>query len=321
MLTVVGAGIAGIACATAAAARGVDVRVVDRGRAIGGRMASRTLRDTGTPWDGRVVDIGASYFTARDQAFTSVIDRLIARGVVRPWTDAFHVAGPEGIIGVRSGPMRYAAAGGLRSVVEAMRDDAGLTVQSQVDVAEVSAQSGLRVDGEQTDAVALCMPGPQAQRICADVPVTSLLWEPVIAVTMVFDEHWWHELDGAFVNDHPTITWIADDGSRRGDDAPVLVAHMAPVASAMHLDDPTTAIASVVAATQRVLWFTELPSYVDAHRWTFAKPTSAHDEPFWLHDDLPVGVAGDAWAAGPRVESAWLSGTALGVALATRLGH
>jgi hypothetical protein len=321
MLTVVGAGISGIACAAAAAARGVPVRIVDRGRGIGGRMASRTLRDTGTSWDGRVVDIGASYFTARDDGFVSVVDRLIARDIVRPWTDAFHVAGPEGVIGVRTGPMRYCAPHGLRSVVEAMRDDAGVSVTSQVDVAEVSVHDGVRVDGEPTEAVALCMPGPQAHRICAAVPPSSLLWEPVIAVTMVFDEHWWHQLDGAFVNDHPTITWIADDGSRRGDDAPVLVAHMASVASAMHLDDPMTAIPGVVAATQRVLWFTELPTFVDAHRWTYAKPASAHAEPFWLHPDLPIGVSGDEWAAGPRVESAWLSGTALGVAMADRLGH
>jgi predicted NAD/FAD-dependent oxidoreductase len=268
-----------------------------------------------------VVDIGASYFTSRDAGFVSVVDRLVERDIVRPWTDAFHVAGPEGVIGVRKGPMRYCAPQGLRSVVEALRDDAGLTVSSQVDVAEVSMQEGLRVDGESTDAVALCMPGPQAHRICTAVPASSLLWEPVIAVTMVFDEHWWHELDGAFVNDHPTITWIADDGSRRGDDAPVLVAHMAPVASAMHLDDPMTAIPAVVAATQHVLWFTELPSFVDAHRWTYAKPAGAHPEPYWLHPDHPVGVAGDAWADGPRVESAWLSGTALGVALAARLDH
>lgn len=321
MLTVIGAGICGIACAAAAVARGVPVRILDRGRGIGGRMASRTLKDTGTPWDGRVVDIGASYFTARDGEFVTLVDRLIARDIVRPWTDAFHVAGPEGVIGVRKGPMRFSAPRGLRSVVEAMRDDAGLTVNSQVDVAEVSVQGGLEVDGVSTDAVALCMPGPQAHRICTDVPPSSLLWEPVIAVTMVFEEHWWHELDGVFVNDHPTITWIADDGSRRGDDAPVLVAHMAPVASAMHLDDPMTAIPAVVAATQRVLWFTELPSFVDAHRWTFAKPASAHPEPFWLHPDAPIGVAGDAWADGPRVESAWLSGTALGVAMADRLGH
>ena len=321
MLTVVGAGIAGIACATAAAARGVPVRIVDRGRGIGGRMASRTLRDTGTPWDGRVVDIGASYFTSRDAGFVSVVDRLVERDIVRPWTDAFHVAGPEGVIGVRKGPMRYCAPQGLRSVVEALHDDAGLTVSSQVDVAEVCVQEGLRVDGESTDAVALCMPGPQAHRICTAVPASSLLWEPVIAVTMVFDEHRWSALDGAFVNDHPVITWIADDGSRRGDDAPVLVAHMAPVASAMHVDDPMTAIPTVVAATQRVLGFTESPTFVDAQRWTYAKPASAHSEPFWLHPDHLVGVAGDAWAEGPRIESAWLSGTALGVAMAVRLGH
>ena len=66
-------------------------------------MASRTLRDTGTPADGRVVDIGASYFTAADPDFVAVVDDLVDRGVVRPWTDAFHVAGPSGIEGVRSG--------------------------------------------------------------------------------------------------------------------------------------------------------------------------------------------------------------------------
>jgi predicted NAD/FAD-dependent oxidoreductase len=321
MLTVVGAGISGIACAAAAVERGVPVRILDRGRAIGGRMASRTLRDTGTAYDGHIVDIGASYFTARHPDFVAAVDSLTQQGVVRPWTDAFHVAGPDGISGVRSGPMRYAAPGGLRSVVQSLGEAAGLTVASGVDVTSVTRDSGLLVDGEPADAVAVCMPSPQAQRICSWLPASPLLWEPVIAVTMVFDQRLWQEIDGVFVNDHPTITWIADDGARRGDFAPVLVSHMSPVASALHLDNPTQAIAPVVAATQRVLGIKDLPTFVDAHRWTYAKPAGALPEPYWLDESLPVGVAGDAWADGPRVETAWLSGSALGMALAARLGH
>jgi predicted NAD/FAD-dependent oxidoreductase len=319
--TVVGGGMSGVACAASLAGRGVDVALLDSGRRLAGRMASRTLRDTGTAADGRVVDIGASYFTAADPGFAAVVHALIARGVVRPWTDSFHVAGPAGIEGVRSGPVRYAAPGGLRSVVEALADGApGLRVRQAHAVEAVRVDAGaLSVDGERTDAVAICMPQPQAVRIAEDLPASPLTWEPVIAVTCVFDRRYWVELDGVFVNDDPVLTWIADDGSRRGDDAPVLVAHVNPVLAARHLEDPASVAPLAIAALQRVLAIDAYPDWVDCHRWTLAKPLSGSDEPYWLHEDVNLGLAGDAWSGGPRVEAAWLSGHRLGMALGARL--
>ena len=68
---------------------GVIPLVVDRGRAVGGRMASRTLRDTGTAFDGRVVDIGASYFTVSTPEFRAVVDDWLERDIARAWTDSF----------------------------------------------------------------------------------------------------------------------------------------------------------------------------------------------------------------------------------------
>jgi len=316
--TVIGGGISGVACANALAAAGSDVRLRDRGRTLAGRMSSRILRDTGTSFDGRPVDIGASYFTARDENFIAVVDELVARGVVRPWTDTFHVAGPTGIEGVRTGPVRYAAPMGLRSVVEAMVVEQ-VSVSVSDDITEVTVTQGaVRVDDAPTDAVALCMPQPQAERLYSLVPASALTWEPVIAVTCVFDEREWMQLDGVFVNDDPVITWIADDGRRRGDDAPVLVAHVHPVLSAAHLQDPSSVIPFALAAVRRVLGIAGLPIWVDAHRWTFAKPMSALPDPYWMSEEAPIGLAGDAWADGPRVEAAWLSGHALGGALAAR---
>lgn len=318
--TVVGGGISGAACAVSLAGSGIDVELLDRGRQLAGRMASRTLRGTGTPADGRVVDIGASYFTAADPAFVAVVADLVERAVVRPWTDSFHVAGPTGIEGVRSGPVRYAAPGGLRSVVEAMAEVPGVSVHRSREVATVSVAGGqVRVDDEPKDAAAVCMPHPQAVRISADLPESHHTWEPVIAVTCVFDRRYWIDLDGVFVNDDPVLTWIADDGSRRGDDAPVLVAHVHPLLSARHLDDPADVAPLAVAALQRVLGIDAYPDWVDCHRWTYAKPMSASEEPYWLHDQASLGLAGDAWSGGPRVEAAWLSGHRLGLALGTRL--
>lgn len=324
---VVGAGISGIACATAMAEAGVIPLVVDRGRAVGGRMASRTLHDTGTAFDGRVVDIGASYFTVSTPEFRKVVDDWISRDLARPWTDSFHVAGSSGIEAVRTGPMRYAANGGLRSLIA---DSASRLpdVRSSVDIASVSCDdTSLIVDNERRTAVALCMPNAQAYRLIdpllmtteLEAALTGITYEPVIAVTAVFDEQCWDDFDGMFVNDDPVITWIANDGSRRGDDAPVLVAHVNPVLAVRHLDEPASVLPLVLATLRRVLSLTAQPVWVDAHRWTFAKPMAAHSEPFHIEETRHLALAGDAWADGPKVETAWLSGHLLGSELARRL--
>ena len=317
--TVIGGGISGVACAASLARQGIPVRVRDRGRRLGGRMMSRTLRNTGTVHDGRLVDIGASYFTVRDDAFAAAVGQMEAAGVVRPWTTAFHVHGPDGMAGISSGPMRYAAPAGLRSVVDWLASD--LEVSLGDDVAEVAIDdTGIRVDGVPSAPVAVCLPDPQARRILPEYLDSRLTYEPIIAVTLVFAERTWLDMDGVFVNDDPVLTWIADDGRRRGDDAPVLVAHVHPVLSAAHLDDPASVLVQAVAGVRRVLGLRENPEWVDAHRWTHAKPLAAREESYWLHATAPLGIAGDAWAGGPRVEAAWLSGHRLGLAFAERAG-
>lgn len=328
-VVVVGGGISGAACAQALVEAGQRVVAFDRGRRLGGRMAARTLRETGTAFDGRVVDIGASYFTVSDLPFEDRIDGLLGDGVVRPWTNAFHVAEPDGLVGIKSGPMRFAAPGGLRSAVEAMwsqLDGVDLRFPHEVGTVQVRPDGRLLVDDHAARAVALCIPEPQAVRILAAdllqaLPDDGPVWEPVIVVTAVFGERCWPDLDGVFVNDDLVITWIADDGRRRGDDAPVLVAHVHPVLAAQHLERPSDVVPMVLAAMQHVLGLTALPEWVDAHRWTYAKPTAARPTDCWTHPTVPLGLAGDAWCRTPRVEAAWCSGRALGIELADRLGE
>ncbi len=310
---VVGGGISGVACAQALRGEGQSVLVLDRGSRLGGRMATRTVHDSRTRWDGHVVDIGASYFTASDPSFQTQVDDWLARGVARPWTDAFHVAGPDGITGVRSGPMRYASPTGLRSLVEDLGAD--LDVQHSTTISSISVnEERFDVDEWTADSVALCMPVPQAQQLWS-VPAEHV-WEPVIAVVAIFEERCWTDIDGVFVNDDAVLTWIADDGRRRGDDAAVLVAHVNPVLAARHLDSVTDVLPNALATMKRILNIRTEPVRVDVHRWTYARPIAAHEEPFWRDPSVRIGVAGDAWFAGPRVETAWLSGRALAAALA-----
>ena len=138
--------------------------------------------------------------------------------LARPWTDTFDVLGDDERR-TSTGPIRWGAPRGLRSLVEDLAQDLEVERREVADLAELDAR-----------AVVLAMPDPQARRLVGDHPVAGVLdreWEPVLALAARWTERAW-DLDGAFVNDDPDVAWIADDGRRRGDDAPVLVAHSTP---------------------------------------------------------------------------------------------
>jgi renalase len=310
-VAVVGAGIAGAACARALLAAGIDVRLLDRGRAPGGRMASRTLA-------GRPVDLGASYLTAAEPAFVAVVADWVARGLARPWTDTFATAGPGGLEGTTTGPLRYGAPRGLRSLVEDLT--AGLPLSPATEVRHVGP--GPTVDGTPYDAVVLALPDPQAARLLDPALVEERAavdrgWEPVLALAAGFERRSW-ELDCAFGNGADVLGWVADDGRRRGDGAPVLVAHSTSAFAAPRLQDPSAAAPEMVAALQALLGLSTAPSWTHVHRWSSARPAQPREQPHFLAA-AGVGLCGDGWGA-PRVETAWLSGTSLGTALAARLG-
>lgn len=315
-VVVVGAGIAGIACARELRAAGRAVRVYDRGHRIGGRLAVRTV-------DGRPIDLGASYFTAHDPAFVAVTDEWISRGLARKWTDTFHLATPEGLQGTTTGAPRYAAAKGLRSLAEDLAR--ALAVQHPHEVDEVGrSKQGPYADGEHAAAVVLAMPDPQALDLLSDElaaerdVLRNRTWEPVLALVARWPERAWPEIDGVFVNESPILTFVADDGARRGDGAPVLVAHADPVFSAGHLDDPDSAVLAMLAELAAVLGISVEPDWAQVKRWGVARPAAERPEPFHLGPAM-VGLAGDGWHGRPRVEAAFLSGRALGRELATRL--
>jgi renalase len=292
-VVVVGAGIAGLACARALVDGGARVRVAERGRVVGGRLASKRF-------DGRYVDIGAAYLVADHPDFVAQVASWEARGLARPWTDTLRVH-PGG--GVAVGPMRWAAPGGLRTLAVDLAD--GLDVQLESPLSSIPADA---------DAVVLAMPGPQALRLAPPEAVAAAAraqtWHPVIAAVLTYPTREWGDLRGAFVNEHPVLTTVCDDGDRRGDGAPVLVAHSTAALAAHHLDDPAAAGPVLADAVGELLGLTAEPE-VRVHRWTYAQPDPG---------DADHAVDGRVWLCGdafgkPRVQTAWLSGRAVARAL------
>jgi len=134
-------------------------------------------------------------------------------------------------------------------------------------------------------------------------------WRPVIAVTAAYAEREWPPLPAAFVNDHPVLSLIADDGDRRGDGAAVLVAHTTAEVARRHDGDPDGAVPEVLAALRELMDLQQRPRWTRAHRWRYAAPECDRDTPFLLTGD-GIALAGDGWGRS-SIETAWRSGTLL----------
>jgi predicted NAD/FAD-dependent oxidoreductase len=215
--------------------------------------------------------------------------------------------------------MRYAAPKGLRSLVADLAE--GLKVRSGTAVRSVTSHSGQpHVDGRAFDAVVLAMPDPQALRLLDEdldeerAALADRRWEPVLALLAAYPRRSWPAFDGGFldperIEGEPVLAFVADDGRRRGDYAPVLVAHSTGGWAADRLDDPQAASDDLSGALDRVLG-TGRPSAAKVHRWAYARPSEPREEDHLL-TRRRIGFAGDGWGS-PKVETAWRSGTALG---------
>ncbi|MTA42138.1 MAG: NAD(P)-binding protein, partial [Actinobacteria bacterium] len=87
-VVVIGAGMAGLTAAhllTAVA----DAIVLDKGRGVGGRLATRRIGDA-------TLDHGAQFITTHSAEFAATVGRWVTDGVVAPWFRGR--IGPEGVL-------------------------------------------------------------------------------------------------------------------------------------------------------------------------------------------------------------------------------
>ncbi len=124
------------------------------------------------------------------------------------------------------------------------------------------------------------------------------------------------ELDGAFVHDSD-LTWISREDSKPERSAGNRwVLHASADWSDAHLEADDDFVVRELLRALAEATAAPLPRTLRTvpHRWRFATPETALVEPYLFDRDRGIGVCGDA-LGGPRVEGAWLSGSALADAL------
>jgi predicted NAD/FAD-dependent oxidoreductase len=334
-IAVVGAGVAGAACAAGLLRAGFDVTVFDKSRGVGGRMATR--RAQWTDADGSLhtaaFDHGCPHFTVTRPRMQAVVDRAEALGCATRWGQRVHASFPAPRVWQVVVPTPN-----MPAFCRHLLNGVPLRLGQAVTGLQRSAAGWLlhltddRSEGP-FDQVLLAIPPAQAAALLAgheDAWADALAGErmapcwTLMAVTDELDWPW----DAAELK-RGELAWIARNDRRPGRDAnprsgwAEWVAHATPAWSVAHLeDDPAqvttllrAAFAKLLPAGPALRWH-----HTSVHRWRYARPV--HPAPvgldFWWSKDLGLGVCGDSFGDG-SVEAAWGSGDELADTLAAAL--
>ncbi len=310
-VAVVGAGIAGLTAASRLERAGRSVVVLDKGRSVGGRLATRRL-------GGATLDHGAQFLTARSDAFVREVGAWVSAGVVHEWCRGFD--------DVPDGHPRYAARGGMNRIATQLAT-AVADVRVGVQVMSVGpAPAGWQLTwagGALTaGTVILTAPVPQSlalldaggSELGPDVAagLRAITYEPTIALLLVLDGPPAVPHPGARKPQDGPFDIVVDNVAKGASTEPALTLHLRPALSATRSEEADGDLLDdlVPRAADWIGDAAVLEAVVK--RWRYATPTATWPDACCTAATGPAGpvvLAGDAFA-GPRVEGAWLSGVA-----------
>jgi renalase len=323
-IAVIGAGLAGAACARLLAQAGHRPVLFDKSRGSGGRLSTRRAE---TP-EGEVrLDHGAQYLTARTASFAAYLRACRGAARAAPWGGRLVAVDGAGRVTELDQEARWVGMPGMSAIVKDALE--GLETHLARRATRLGGRPGAwTIDFESGAAegpferVVLTLPPEQLVDLLtvSDGDFSAMLADargavvaPCWAVMGVTETPFDPGFDGATLLDGD-VRWLARKNSRPGQSGPdAWMLHAAPAWSRDHLEDSAEAVAA--ALWQAVQDRFDLPParWRSAHRWRYALTEQAPGTPFALDGSGTVGCAGD-WRLGPRAECAWQSGEALATA-------
>lgn len=319
-IAVIGAGLAGLACARVLRRSGAYVEVFEQDRIIGGRVATARISSM-------TYDHGAQYLTARSAQFKTFLDELTATGYLARWKP--HTPGlAEG-----AGQMLpwYVGTPGMSSIVrplaEGVRIHTGYRAHT---ISRVDRAWHVWFEDESSfgpfAAVAIAVPAPQAQLLLGPVAelgdaLQRVRMSPCWALMARIETRTLPDQD-VFSDMSDTIRWIARNSSKPGRSVrgETIVVHASPKWSRQAEDvEPEQVAEELWAEVCHVLALPPVrPSQMTAHLWRHGLVDQSLGESYVYSSQANVGVTGD-WCLGRLAEHAFESGSALGRAIVASL--
>lgn len=317
-VVIVGAGLSGLLAARQIEASGKSVIVLDKGRSVGGRLATRRI-GPGT------ADTGAQFFTVRSAAFQKLVDGWLDDKLVYLWSMGWSdgsLAKPND-----DGHPRYAVHGGMNALTKHLAKDLN-DVRVEIHVTSVGTRGSQwvirdRAAHEYTaDAVLMTAPVPQSLEIIkagetkleADdlAALEKIEYFPCLTGLFWVSDEVNLPNPGAIQRRDAPISWIANNRQKGiSQEATIITVQADGVYSQQLWDEDEGRILNALH-TDLMVWMPEGYQIIEEQlkRWRYSQPSVSHPEPCLVAKNLPRLVfAGDAFGHA-RVEGAALSGLA-----------
>ncbi len=311
---IIGAGISGLLAASVLQNAGQTVLVLDKGRQVGGRMATRRL----TKDNKARADHGAQFFTVREPEFQKWVDGWLEEKSAAEWCKGFSG---------RDGYPRYRGMQGMTTMAKQMAQS--LPVQTQTKVTnidqdgqtwQITTESG---DEFTANQLLLTPPVPQSLTLLDSGNVTlpsaerqaleAVQYDPCFAVMLVLNSPSSIPVPGGVQVRGEVIDWIGDNQQKGISEQPSVTIHGSPAFTRQHLNDDRTEVGNrLVDAAQAAGYLNrdDIES-MQVHRWMYAQPIECYPDRYLKTavNGLPIAFAGDGFRHA-RVEGAALSGLA-----------
>lgn len=322
-IAVIGAGMAGITCASRLHESGLDVDVFEKSRGIGGRLATRRTAFGS-------FDHGAPFFSAVSDRFSAFAAEKLVAGSLAIWSGASVEAltpAPQfvGLPGMN---------GFLKPESHPLRLHTETTISGILDDGEsLRLQGNMPLDAAGFSHVVVTAPAPQAARIAANVPSLKAALDRIVFaprwVLMICVKRAPNGPADFVAVQHPDVKQIIQECAKPGrpqvEDLERWVVHCTDEFSTASLEETPGAICDrLLPVILGILNAAKADLvYCAAHRWRYAEAVKPAGNPVLISADGRVIVAGDGCTGG-GVEGAFESGwaaadTILNMALADQI--
>lgn len=308
-IIVIGAGISGCSCAHALARAGHRVTVVEKGRGVGGRMATRRM-------EGARIDHGAQFFTTRDSRLQELNRNWLREKRVSEWYD--RVPGKPDL----PSDMRYRGTQGMTGPAKSLTLNCSLGLNFFVDKIERKKNSWKVTEraGEErileADHLVITIPSLQMLQLFERSEIdlgretTSRLrairHTRCLAILGILGRPSKLAHPGAVTHPHEHVDWLSDNQIKGISEIPAFTLHASAEFSDQYWDIPDAEWGSELLAPAEDVLCSSIISWV-SHRWGFAKPLVTFGASHHHVPELGLTLAGDGFG-GERVERAAISG-------------
>ncbi len=312
-IAIIGAGMGGLVCADHLVQAGFECQVFDKGRRLGGRLATRVQ-------DGLAFNHGAPGLAAAGTEFKGLMKQLVAAGAAQTisWPENVRTTEFTEFVGW---PHMNDLLGPLT---------VNFQVRQSVEISALEKRSHgwelVSLDGRSFgpfDAVLVCIPARQAHNLVKackpackpdwDANLDTVRYDPCMTMLCAIEDKHPGLASAVFEGQSALDKQFQQSG---GQELPVDIArwvvHATPEWSSNNLErEPADIARDLLQEFVSVNALSNVRTiFLHAHRWRYARVREPFGMPCLWDTEMGIGLAGD-WCLGPNAEHAYDSGRSL----------